>query len=313
MSFDLIGDIHGHAEELVALLAQLGYQLSDGRYRHPTRTAIFVGDFIDRGPQIRDVLQIVRPMVERGAAFAVMGNHELNAIAYHTADRARPGHFLRSHSESNRHQHGETLRQLSESEISEAVHWFRTLPLWLDLPGLRVVHACWDADSLDIVKRGLADRGGVTSAFMEEATNDGGSLFRAVEVLLKGKEIRLPDGIQFSDKDGLSRKNARIRWYAAPKHQTYRSYSLPSDTMFPDVPLRVSDVEHLRAYPSHEKPVFFGHYWLKADCPSILAPNVCCLDFSIAKHGMLCAYRWSGETILSDDRWVHVTAKAQCT
>ena len=64
---DFIGDIHGHADELVELLeVQLGYSLNDGYYQHPERKAFFVGDFIDRGPQIKEVLEIVRPMIDNG-------------------------------------------------------------------------------------------------------------------------------------------------------------------------------------------------------------------------------------------------------
>ena len=58
---DLIGDIHGHADALQRLLRQLGYSRQKGVYRHPDRQAIFLGDFIDRGPQIRETLEIVRP------------------------------------------------------------------------------------------------------------------------------------------------------------------------------------------------------------------------------------------------------------
>ena len=51
--FDLIGDIHGHAAPLRRLLGRLGYEETDGCYRHPERRLIFLGDFIDRGPAIR--------------------------------------------------------------------------------------------------------------------------------------------------------------------------------------------------------------------------------------------------------------------
>lgn len=64
--FDLIGDVHGHAEELVRLLDTLGYKRVHGIYRHDDRRVIFLGDFIDRGPQIAQVLEIVRPMIDQG-------------------------------------------------------------------------------------------------------------------------------------------------------------------------------------------------------------------------------------------------------
>jgi hypothetical protein len=101
--YDLIGDIHGHADELISLLEQLGYGSNLGHYSHPSRKAVFVGDFIDRGPQIRETLAVVRPMVQRGSALAVMGNHEFNALCYHTPDPHQSGSFLRPHSVKNKH------------------------------------------------------------------------------------------------------------------------------------------------------------------------------------------------------------------
>src|ERR1700682_6445764 len=99
--YDVIGDIHGHADELVQLLEALAYERDHGVYRQPERKVIFLGDFIDRGPKIRQVLEIVRPMIEEGEALAVMGNHELNALAYHTEDPEVPGEHLRRHSPKN--------------------------------------------------------------------------------------------------------------------------------------------------------------------------------------------------------------------
>ncbi len=68
--YDLIGDIHSLADELVQLLDILGYRMSDGAYHHPDRKVIFLGDFIDRGPKIRQVLDIVRPMIEKETALS---------------------------------------------------------------------------------------------------------------------------------------------------------------------------------------------------------------------------------------------------
>lgn len=65
-------------------------------FRHPERQMIFVGDFIDRGPQQREVLRIARSMCDAGAARAVMGNHEFNAIGWAAQDN--DGASLRSHS-----------------------------------------------------------------------------------------------------------------------------------------------------------------------------------------------------------------------
>ena len=83
--YDVIGDIHGCATELEALLDVLGYERGvDGAYRHQERQAIFVGDLIDRGPDQLRVLQTVKTMVDAGSAQMVLGNHEFNALAYAT-------------------------------------------------------------------------------------------------------------------------------------------------------------------------------------------------------------------------------------
>ena len=77
--FDIIGDVHGCYGELVTLLTRLGYDVArDGSTaRHPDgRTAVFVGDLVDRGPAVVEVVQLVMGMVRDGTARCVVGNHE---------------------------------------------------------------------------------------------------------------------------------------------------------------------------------------------------------------------------------------------
>ena len=62
--YDIIADIHGHASKLELLLTQMGYTRDRGVWGHSDRRAIFVGDFIDKGPEQVQVIDIVRPMVE---------------------------------------------------------------------------------------------------------------------------------------------------------------------------------------------------------------------------------------------------------
>ena len=76
--FDIIGDVHGCFDELHSLLTNLGYQInSDYQAHHPEgRKAIFVGDLVDRGPKIPEVLKLVMSMTESGHSLAVPGNHD---------------------------------------------------------------------------------------------------------------------------------------------------------------------------------------------------------------------------------------------
>jgi protein phosphatase len=83
--FDIIGDVHGCYEELSTLLGQLGYKIedgSDGPKASPPdgRKAVFVGDLVDRGPKIPDVLRLVMKMVDDGTALCVPGNHDMKLM-----------------------------------------------------------------------------------------------------------------------------------------------------------------------------------------------------------------------------------------
>ena len=84
--FDIIGDVHGCFDELVALLGELGYRVTrrsgaDGRPAYDVvppdgRKAFFVGDLVDRGPKVAEVLRLAITMVEAGSALCLPGNHE---------------------------------------------------------------------------------------------------------------------------------------------------------------------------------------------------------------------------------------------
>src|SRR5687768_14534386 len=86
--FDIVGDIHGCYDELVALLERLGYRVeatADGDREIVVtppegRRAVFLGDLVDRGPNTPDVLRLVMGMVERGSALCVPGNHETKLL-----------------------------------------------------------------------------------------------------------------------------------------------------------------------------------------------------------------------------------------
>jgi hypothetical protein len=309
MAYDIIGDIHGQADKLHVLLASLGYRLRAGGYRHPdgSRSAIFVGDFIDRGPRQVETIDIVRRMVDAGNARAIMGNHEFNAIAWHTPDPDLPGEFLRPRTGplgmKNRDQHAAFLKEVEHDPglHSEVIDWFLTLPLWLDLPSIRVVHACWHDSYMAELSSRLTPDCRLTRELMVPASRNGAVEFRTVEGLTKGLEVPLPQEHSFLDKDGHTRSNVRIRWWDRFS-TTYRQLALMPEEermRLPDVPL-----EHdARPRPDGAKPVFFGHYWMTG-APVLQTPLVACVDYSAGKGGRLVAYRWDGEPELSVQNFV---------
>lgn len=302
MNFDIIGDIHGEADALKRLLNKLGYDSADGVFKHPTRTVIFLGDFIDRGPAQREVIRIVRAMCEAGSAQAVMGNHEFNAIAYSTPNGTS---HLRPHSDKNRKQHLAFLKAYEgdKNEYKAVIAWFKTLPLWLELDGLRIIHACWDRGAVDRI---LKEYKGpmLSDELLWNAAKPGCWEYDDIETILKGKEMPLPEASFFHDKDGVPRHAIRVKWWDS--EPSYRSaYIGPPEalTHIPDDPMLG---DHMIEYGHDEIPVFIGHYWLSGE-PEPLAPNIACVDYSVAKSGgKLVAYRFDGESRLSTEKFVSV-------
>jgi protein phosphatase len=81
--FDIMGDVHGCFDELEELLATLGYVPAGDGFTHPEgRRLAFVGDLVDRGPAVIQVLRAVEDMVERGEALFVIGNHDAKALRW---------------------------------------------------------------------------------------------------------------------------------------------------------------------------------------------------------------------------------------
>ncbi|MGW3145513.1 polynucleotide kinase-phosphatase [Streptomyces sp. NPDC001177] len=135
--FDIIGDIHGCAFELESLLAKLGY--SDGV--HPEgRTAVFVGDLVDRGPDTPGVLRRVMSMVASGNALCVPGNHE-----------NKYGRYLKGRKVQHTHGLAETIEQM-EGESEEFKAQVREF-----LDGL-VSHYVLDGGRLVVCHAGLPER-----------------------------------------------------------------------------------------------------------------------------------------------------------
>ena len=301
---DFIGDIHGHADELEALLMKMGYTHKNGSYSHPTRKAFFVGDYIDRGPKIRETLRIVRDMVESENAIALMGNHEYNALCFHFQE-SEGGH-LRKHEIKNIIQHYETLKQFQnrQKEYEEYIDWFKTLPLFFETDQFRAVHACWDHENVSYLKSALPGNR-LTDELIFQSVKKENPLHNAIEETLKGKEIQMPDGLSFHDKDGTKRTEIRIKWWEDPMKSTYRSISVEPLTHLPEISVSLESLKNKDFYTEEHKPVFFGHYWLKGN-PSLIRNNICCLDYSVAKKGHLVAYRFDGEMELDEGKMVYV-------
>ncbi len=319
-AYDVIGDVHGSADKLIGLLDLLGYRVVDGAHRHPERTAIFVGDLMDRGTAQVEVVRVVQAMHAVGSALVVLGNHEFNAISYATPDPSAPGDFARTHrgrhGAHNTHLHRSYLDQVGEGSALHRSHldWFQTLPLYLDLGAIRIAHACWHPASLAIIDKWTSPGTPLSEAFILEANTRGTEAFEAIEVVLKGPELRLPEELTWRDPEGTVRRAARLRWWDDTATTQAEVAMIPPGSTRPDG----SSHPGLPDSPSDEAggfryrdsvPIFFGHYWFTGT-PSPAASHAVCVDYSAVRDGYsLVAYRWEGEADPTADHFVSFPAR----
>ena len=143
---DIVGDVHGEIDALHSLLRHLGYD-EDGE--HPDgRRLVFVGDLTDRGPDSPAVVNLVQRLVESERAQCVLGNHDLNILLGHP--KHDNGWFYGKEFVED----GKVVPQVlaDESTRQQVLAFFRTLPIALERDDLRVVHACWNDEMIQIAR-----------------------------------------------------------------------------------------------------------------------------------------------------------------
>ena len=135
---------------------------------------------------------------------------------------------------------------------------------------------------------------------MIDGATKGTPTYDAIETILKGPEVDM-NGVWYRDKDGHPRHEARLRWWDGnattlraaalipPGTQLFASDGTEVDEL-PDEPLD----SVVPPYTGPE-PVLFGHYWWRKESAEEINPLATCLDYSVAKNGVLRAYRWDGK------------------
>lgn len=251
---DVIGDIHGQYETLMKLGVYLGYDVENGWTHREGRVLVFLGDLIDRGDQSLEVAELVLSLVRSGRALCLMGNHEYNLVGYNLAI------------EKKKRSNEKTVIDLGarHQRWAPVLEFFRTLPLALDLPALRVIHAVWHQqhyaavaevlrvrpamadpadpantanDALEPTIEWLRRHVSLSTPFDAKGLQQGlpttkphGQEDLPHEILMKGHEERAD--ATFLDSDGKEREFVRVTWW------------LKDDV-----------------HSSHDKVTVFGHYW----------------------------------------------------
>lgn len=298
--YDIIGDVHGQATLLKRLLTKLGYHKGVNGYFHHERKAIFVGDFINRGPEIRKTIKLIRKMVKSGNAFAVLGNHEINAILFNLKDD--DGMPLIKEPRKNYLSLFKTINEYIDrpEQWEKHLKWMQTLPLFLELDGIRVVHACWSDAAVSTIKSKLAEEQNYENIFREYYNAPKTELSRSIAIITKGVDLKMPGDLKIVNNKGVSPLSFRLSWWENPEGKTFRKMSFESKFKLPAYTIPKEILPETFIYNEKEPLVFFGHY-CRANGPHIIKSNICCVDSCVSKGKVLTAYTWSGEKVLKEE------------
>ena len=314
---DIIGDIHGEYDALVSLLTHLGY---DENGNHDcNRTVVFVGDFVDRGHDSPAVLTLAQRWIKAGRAVAVLGNHEINLLRNDPKEGS--GWFFNARHEEDKEKFGAYHRadypardNISILTREEIIDFLSSLPIALERPDLRVIHAAWHNDFIAHIKniqigcvRDLFDS---HEADMLSTLKENGLSERKAEEEIK-HALALAD--QSTPPPFLS---------AHAEHEEYKQMGNPLSVLTSGIERQLSItsqvfwaagkwrfVERVAWWNEYddEVPVVVGHYWRSSQVAESAVSgkvvenifdsidplswhgkhnNVFCIDFSVGK-------RWS--------------------
>lgn len=298
-NIDVIGDVHGEIGALCSLLSRLGY---DGNGNHPdNRKLVFVGDLVDRGPDSIAVFELVKHLYDQDNAQIVLGNHELNLLIPDPVKPSRP-----KYKHGNHWFHGKTENMLKKTTTIQfqrlatkadqlrIQQFLKELPLGLENQDIRVVHACWDPNSVEILrndKRSLLEiynhyqdilEKGDYHSKQERALKEQND--NPVKVLSSGKEKGLGEGEKPFEAGGRIRTIKRAQWWTEYDEEPFVVFGhywrkLPPEVDHQERKLEVKDLD-----PDDKSgiPPLFD----KDQPYSLLGPkqNCMCIDYSVGKR-----------------------------
>ncbi len=235
---DIVGDVHGDIEALNKLLQRLGYD-SDGNHNE-SRRLVFVGDLTDRGPDSPSVVEVVKGLIDSGRAQCVLGNHELNImLSQRKFDNG--WYFGEKFFDKATGQHVIQHLVTEQSVRDEIVKFFQTLPLVLLREDVRVVHACWQpevvemaSEATDVLKLyeqhrfnidlGLAIRSDLQDWQKEQRHQN----LNPVKVLTSGLEVKVDEPFEASGKMRYLDRSPWWKEYDDEAFCFFGHYSQPS-------------------------------------------------------------------------------------
>jgi hypothetical protein len=334
-SLDVIGDVHGELGALRSLLHALGYD-ADGR--HPAgRRPVFIGDLCDRGPDSPGVIALVARLVSEGRAQCLLGNHELNLLR--AAPKSGNGWFFADDHDRAKGKYPDTT-PAHPDQRARFQAFLATLPVVLERPDLRLVHAAWQPAAIATLR--AVPEGEPLLAFYDRHARQSDAAWRADPMCPRAIDEWRTWGRFLEDADArvplleaMGRSDQHFQMSNPLRVATSGVERLAEVPFFASGKWRmVNRVAWWQEY-TDDVPVMFGHYWrwvspatrrrfsrgednVFGETPvnAWLGPrrNAFCLDFSVGVRylerplpagarfeGRLGAVRWPERQLVFDD------------
>ena len=172
-----------------------------------------------------------------------------------------------------------------DDERKRVINWFQRLPLFLDFEDFRIIHACWNQDAIDFVRTKYNNF--LTDDFLQQSVIKNTQEYDAIEILLKGPEASLRDGLSFQDSDNNRRDKFRVKWWKNELRTLEDAAILPqgalTEYLEEDLSLHCGE-QKISPYPADAPPVFFGHY-AALPIEESFTKNTACMDYNVINEG----------------------------
>jgi len=332
---DIIGDVHGELAALQDLLAALGYDASGGHAAG--RRLAFIGDLCDRGPDSPGVIALVARLVSEGRAQCLLGNHELNVLR-RVPKSGNGWFFAADHDRAKGRYPGATPAHPDQRARFQA--FLATLPVVLERPDLRLVHAAWQPAAIAALR--AVPAGESLLAFYDRHAREADAAWRSDALYPRAMDEWRTWGRSLEDPEArvplleaMGRSDQHFQMSNPLRVATSGIEQLAASPFFASGKWRmVNRVAWWQEY-TDDVPVLFGHYWRwvsgairrrfsrgednvfgDTPCNAWLGPrrNAFCLDFAVGIRylerplpagapfaGRLGAVRWPERQLVFDD------------
>ncbi len=260
---DIVGDIHGEFEALLSLLTHLGYDQNG--YHAEGRKLVFLGDLIDRGPNSPKVAEFVMRLHRYGRAYCILGNHELRLLC--NVEKSENAWISASRAHMAIENGWQAPMEIaSETQAQRILEYFNHLPLGLERPDLKLVHACWHNLSFEQIPFYVTNWSQLYYQYQNQITD----MLRTMGFdPLEMKTLYQEYALNLKQDDAPPHLPKLARYYCLNQNlnpirvitQGLQGDIYPNQPFWSGFQWQITDRQKWWEYYDQPQAVIFGHYW----------------------------------------------------